>query len=164
MTMTRKLSAAVLTLSDTRKEAEDKSGQALKAMLDEQGYTLSDYAVIPDDTDRIEEMLVSWSDRGIDLILTTGGTGPGPRDLTPEATMAVIDRALPGFSELIRSEGGKKTNRAYLTRGVSGIRRKTVIINLPGSVKGATESFEAVAGLIPHTILMMEGGGHQVDR
>jgi len=72
----------------------------------------------------------------------------------------VIDRALPGFSELIRSEGGKKTSRAYLTRGVSGIRKKTLIINLPGSVKGATESLEAVAGLIPHAILMMEGGGH----
>lgn len=160
MPLKRKLSAAVLTLSDTRKEAEDKSGQALKAMLEEQGYTLSCYAVIPDDKDKISKMLVSWSDKGIDLILTTGGTGPGPRDITPEATSAVIEKALPGFSELIRSEGGKKTMRAYLTRGVSGIRKKTVIINLPGSVKGATESFEAVAALIPHTISMMEGGGH----
>lgn len=160
MTKTNKLSAAVLTLSDTRKEAEDKSGQALKAMLDEQGYKLLNYAVIPDDTDKIKEMLVSWSDEGVDLILTTGGTGPGPRDLTPEATMVVIDKTLPGFSELIRSEGGKKTNRAYLTRGVSGIRKNTVIVNLPGSVKGATESFEAVMDLIPHTILMMEGGSH----
>ncbi|MBE9535746.1 MAG: MogA/MoaB family molybdenum cofactor biosynthesis protein [Proteobacteria bacterium] len=160
MTTTRKLSAAVLTLSDTRKEAEDKSGQALRAILDKQGYTLSAYAIIPDNKDEIEEMLISWADKGIDLILTTGGTGPGPRDLTPEATSAVLEKVLPGFSELIRSEGGKKTSRAYLTRGVSGIRKKTVIINLPGSVKGATESFEAVAGLVPHTILMMEGGGH----
>ena len=160
MSSNKKLSAAVLTLSDTRTEAEDKSGQALKAMLEEHGYTLSDYSLIPDDTNKIKKILLHWSDRGIDLILTTGGTGPGPRDLTPDATSAVIEKNLPGFSELIRSEGGKKTNRAYLTRGVSGIRKKSVIINLPGSVKGATESFEAVADLIPHTILMMDGGGH----
>lgn len=160
MTTTRKLSAAVLTLSDTRKEADDKSGQALKSMLEKQDYTLSDYAIIPDNKNDIEKILINWADKGIDLILTTGGTGPGPRDITPEATSAVIEKILPGFSELIRSEGGKKTNRAYLTRGLSGIRGKTVIINLPGSVKGATESFEAVADLVPHTIIMMEGGGH----
>ncbi len=160
MSSNRKLSAAVLTLSDTRTEAEDKSGQALKSILEEQGYVLSDYSLIPDDTNKIKKILLGWSDKGIDLILTTGGTGPGPRDLTPDATSAVIEKSLPGFSELIRSEGGKKTMRAYLTRGVSGIRKKSVIINLPGSVKGATESFEAVADLIPHTILMMDGGGH----
>jgi len=156
----RKLSAAVLTLSDSRAESEDESGKALKGLLKEAGFEIKMYGLIPDDEEKIKDTLVSWSDDGVDLILTTGGTGPGPRDVTPEATSEVIERNMPGLSELIRMEGMKKTRRACLSRGVSGIRGKTIIINLPGSRKGATESLEAVLDQIPHAILMMEGGGH----
>lgn len=160
MALNRVLNAGVLTLSDSRSEAEDQSGKALKDLLEKRGYIISKYAVISDDEKTIKETLIGWSDGRLDLIVTTGGTGPGPRDVTPEATAAVIDKTMPGFAELIRFEGGKKTDRAYLSRGISGIRGKTIIINLPGSVKGATESLEAVANLIPHTITMMEGEGH----
>ncbi len=156
----RKLSAAVLTLSDSRTEAEDESGKGLKDLLIKADFEISMYALIPDDAEKIKDTLISWSDKGVDLILTTGGTGPGPRDVTPEATIEVLERNMPGLSELIRMEGLKKTRRACLSRGVSGIRGKTIIINLPGSKKGATESLEAVLDQIPHAVLMMEGGGH----
>ena len=154
------MSAAVLTLSDSRSESEDESGKALKVLLEAAGFVIKKYALIPDDAEKIKATLISWSDEGVDLILTTGGTGPGPRDITPEATSEVIERNMPGLSELIRMDGLKKTRRACLSRGVSGIRGKTIIINLPGSKKGATESLEAVLDQIPHAILMMEGGGH----
>ena len=160
MEQKRKLSAAVLTLSDSRAESEDESGKALKAMLEKADFEIKKYAVIPDDADKIKDKLISWSDEAVDLILTTGGTGPSPRDLTPEATAEILEKNMPGLSELIRMEGMKKTRRACLSRGVSGIRKKTIIINLPGSKKGATESLEAVLDQIPHAVLMMEGGGH----
>ena len=160
MQQKRKLSAAVLTLSDSRSESEDESGKAMKALLEAAGFEIARYTVIPDDAEKIKDTLILWSDEGLDLILTTGGTGPGPRDVTPEATSEVIERNMPGLSELIRMEGLKKTRRACLSRGVSGIRGKTIIINLPGSKKGATESLEAVLDQIPHAVLMMEGGGH----
>ena len=155
-----KLSAAVLTLSDSRSESEDESGKALKGLLEAADFDIKMYALIPDNEERIKDTLVSWSDEGVDLILTTGGTGPGPRDVTPEATTEILDRNMPGLSELIRMEDLKKTRRTYLSRDVSDIRGKTIIINLPGSKKGATESLEAVLDQIPHAILMMEGGGH----
>ena len=160
MLQKRTLSAAVLTLSDSRSESEDESGKALKAMLEKADFEIKRYAVIPDDAAKIKDKLISWSDEAVDLILTTGGTGPGPRDLTPEATAEILEKNMPGLSELIRMEGMKKTRRACLSRGVSGIRKKTIIINLPGSKKGATESLEAVLDQIPHAVLMMEGGGH----
>lgn len=156
----RKLLAGVLTLSDSRSEVDDESGKALKELLEKDGYEIVRYLVIPDDEEKIRDLLISWSAEGLDLILTTGGTGPGPRDKTPEATSLVIEKEMPGFAELMRHEGSKKTKRAYLTRGICGIRGRTIIINLPGSIKGATESFEAVADLVPHTVKMMEGGGH----
>lgn len=160
MGLKRRLRAGVLTLSDSRSEAEDESGRALKEILKRDKFDISKYALIPDDEALIKETLIKWSDEGLDLILTTGGTGPGPRDLTPEATAAVIERNMPGLSELIRMEGIKKTKRACLSRGISGIRGKTIIINLPGSRKGAVESLEAVIDQLPHAVLMMEGGGH----
>jgi len=160
MVSEKKMKAGVLTLSDSRTEAEDESGKALMEMLKEAGFEIARYALIPDDERRIKETLIAWSDEKIDLLLTTGGTGPGPRDITPEATSAVIERNMPGLSELIRMEGMKKTRRACLSRGVSGIRGRTIIINLPGSRKGAVESLEAVLDQIPHALSMMEGGGH----
>jgi len=160
MTLKRTLSAGVLTLSDSRGPDEDESGKALKACLAKEGFSINNYSVIPDDERKIQDTLTAWADAGLDLIVTTGGTGPGPRDRTPEATAAVIERNMPGFAELIRLEGLKKTRRACLSRGISGIRGKTIIINLPGSRKGALESLQAVVDLIPHAIAMMEGGGH----
>lgn len=160
MSEKRKLLAGVLTLSDSRSEANDESGKALKDILAREGFETIRYAVIPDNRSMIKETLVGWASEGLDLICTTGGTGPGPRDVTPEATASVIERNMPGLSELIRMEGLKKTKRACLSRGVSGIRGRTIIINLPGSKKGATESLEAVIDQIPHAVLMMEGGGH----
>ena len=160
MTSKRKLIAGVLTLSDSRSEAEDESGKALKEILAREGFETVRYAVIPDNKVMIKETLIVWANEGLDLVVTTGGTGPGPRDVTPEATELVIERNMPGLSELIRMEGLKKTKRACLSRGISGIKGKTIIINLPGSKKGATESLEAVIDQIPHAVLMMEGGGH----
>jgi len=93
-------------------------------------------------------------------VLTTGGTGLGPRDITPEATQSVCDRAVPGLSEIIRAQGWKKTKRAVLSRGTAGSRGKTLIINLPGSPKGVKESLETVLELVPHAVDMMAGGGH----
>ncbi|MDH3973382.1 MAG: MogA/MoaB family molybdenum cofactor biosynthesis protein [Deltaproteobacteria bacterium] len=160
MSAKRKLIAGVLTLSDSRSEAEDESGKAIKEILAREGFETVEYAVIPDNKVMIKETLVVWANERLDLIVTTGGTGPGPRDVTPEATESVLERNMPGLSELIRMEGLKKTKRACLSRGVSGIRGKTIIINLPGSKKGAVESLEAVIDQIPHALLMMEGGGH----
>lgn len=160
MGLKRKLSSAVLTLSDSRAESEDESGKALISLLEAADFEIVRYAVIPDEAEKIKDTLITWSGEGLDLILTTGGTGPGPRDVTPEATIEVLERNMPGLSELIRMEGLKKTRRACLSRGVSGIRGKTIIINLPGSKKGAIESLEAVLDQIPHAVLMMEGGGH----
>lgn len=160
MVLNRQLTAGVLTLSDSRGVAEDESGAALKNLLEKDGFSINNYSVIPDDENKIKETLKKWSDEGLDLILTTGGTGPGPRDITPEATAAVIEKNMPGFAELIRLDGSKKTRKAYLSRGICGIRGKTIIINLPGSRKGAIESLEAVADLIPHAISMIEGSGH----
>ena len=160
MGMKRKLIAGVLTLSDSRSEADDESGKALKEILAREDFDTVRYSVVADNKIMIKETLVVWANEGLDLIVTTGGTGPGPRDVTPEATELVIERNMPGLSELIRMEGLKKTRRACLSRGISGIKGKTIIINLPGSKKGATESLEAVIDQIPHAILMMEGGGH----
>ncbi len=106
-------------------------------------------------------MLIDWSDnKNLHVILTTGGTGPGPRDVTPEATRAVCDMELPGFSEHIRIEGLKQVRSSLLTRGVSAFRGQSLIVNLPGSTRGALHSLQAVSDLIPHALRMKKGGGH----
>jgi molybdenum cofactor synthesis domain-containing protein len=144
---------AVLTVSDrsARGERLDASGPALCARLDELGWMVVRTDVVPDERGQIEEKLSEWcATNEIDVILTTGGTGFAPRDVTPEATTAVIDRPAPGLAETIRAESLKITPHAMLSRGVAGICKHTLIVNLPGSPKGALESLNAIQRVLPH--------------
>ena len=152
--------AAILTLSDkgVRGEREDLSGPALSDWLTRQGVVVECHSLIADDFEQIVSTLEEWVDSPApDLILTTGGTGVSPRDLTPEATGKVIDRELPGFAERMRQESLKKTPHAIISRAIAGIRGGTLIINLPGSPKGAIENLEAVWPAIPHAIAKIQG-------
>ena len=149
---------AVLTISDASwmKMRKDESGPAVKARLESKGWTVPILEVLPDEQALIETRLRELADGGeYACIFTTGGTGPAPRDVTPEATLAVIERQMPGLSERMRSEGTRITPFAALSRGVSGIRGKTLIVNLPGSPKGAVESADAILDLIPLTVQLM---------
>ncbi|MHB8174244.1 MAG: MogA/MoaB family molybdenum cofactor biosynthesis protein [Nitrospirota bacterium] len=149
------IKAAVLTMSDkgSRGEREDLSGPAVMEMLKNAGAEIIHYEIIPDEAEVISACLIRLSgEAGADLIVTTGGTGVSPRDVTPEATKAVIDRELPGMAEAMRTESLKKTPHAMISRAVCGIRGKTLIINLPGSLKGATENLAVLLPAIPHAI------------
>jgi len=156
--------AAVLTISTScaRGEREDVSGSTLEGLCRKAGLEVVETAIVPDDRELIIESLIFFSDnQEVDIILTTGGTGPGPYDITPEATSGVCERLIPGIGELMRAEGGKQTRRAYLSRGIAGIRGKTLIVNLPGSPKGVRESMEAISGILIHAVKMINGGGHE---
>ena len=136
----------------------DGSGPALKIWLEERGVAVTHTEVIPDEGKLISEKLTEWADSGsFDLILTTGGTGVSPRDVTPEATERIVDRLLPGFGEVMRMESLKKTMHAMISRAVAGIRKNTLIINLPGSPKGATECISFVWAAVPHTVAKLQG-------
>ncbi|MEA1926893.1 MAG: MogA/MoaB family molybdenum cofactor biosynthesis protein [Candidatus Auribacterota bacterium] len=155
--------AAVLTISTScsRGERDDVSGRILQELVRKAGLEIVEIAIIPDDREIIRKKLIIFSDESdVDIILTTGGTGPGPYDLTPEATAAVCPRLIPGIGELMRAEGGKKTLRAYLSRGIAGIRGNTLIVNLPGSPRAVRESMEAISGILIHALKMIAGGGH----
>lgn len=152
---------AVLTLSDkgARGEREDTSGRMLCDLLRAEGYKLIEYAVIPDRQEEIIGCLRRWTDQlSIDLILTTGGTGMSPSDVTPEATLEVVERLVPGIGEAMRQASLLKTPHAMLSRGVAGIRGQTLIINLPGSKKAARENIEVVLSALPHALYKMKGG------
>jgi molybdenum cofactor synthesis domain-containing protein len=154
---------AILTVSDSvsRGKSEDRSGPALAARCRELGWDVVSTAVSADDRAWIEGFIKTVADsRAADLIVTTGGTGVDPRDVTPEATMAVADRLIPGFAEQMRAEGLKKTPRAIMSRGVAGVRAQTIIINTPGSPKGAVESLDAIAPLLPHAVEVVHGHHH----
>ncbi|MHC4241279.1 MAG: MogA/MoaB family molybdenum cofactor biosynthesis protein [Planctomycetota bacterium] len=158
-----KIKAAVLTISDSCTEGsrEDVSGQTIIDMLPEETFKVCEKKIIADDHEEIVNVLKSFSDeQGIDVVLTTGGTGLGPRDVTPEATTSVCERMAPGFSEILRVEGFKKTPKAILSRGAAGMRKNTLIINLPGSPKAVRECLEIILDVIPHAVKMMRGGGH----
>ncbi|HXH22010.1 MAG TPA: MogA/MoaB family molybdenum cofactor biosynthesis protein [Dehalococcoidia bacterium] len=161
------ISAAVITVSDkgARGERVDTAGPAVAEILSRQGIEVRQTALVPDERDEIAELLETLADGGEDLIVTTGGTGLAPRDVTPEATLDVIDRQVPGMAELMREVGRRSTPTAALSRGVVGTRGKTLIVNLPGSEKGARESLEAIVGLIPHAVELLRGeGGEQHPR
>lgn len=149
----------ILTLSDrsSRGEREDESGPALARRLDGEGWSVARTLILPDDESSIRETLAQWADSGeFDIILTTGGSGFAPRDVTPEATRAVIERETPGLAEAMRSASLKITPHAMLSRSVAGIRGKTLIVNLPGSPKGAVENFEAVIPVLGHAIQLLQ--------
>lgn len=154
------MNVAILTLSDkgSRGERADASGPALVAWLAERGAETVRTAVIPDEAAQIGATLRDWADGGtVDLILTTGGTGVSPRDVTPEATLAILDRVIPGFGEAMRLHSMAKTPHAMISRAVAGIRGTTLIINLPGSPRGAVENLEAVWPAVPHAVAKIQG-------
>jgi molybdenum cofactor synthesis domain-containing protein len=146
--------ALVLTISDSAAagKREDRSGPECGRILKEMGFDLLGIDVLADDRSAIEFRLREAATSALDLVVTTGGTGLSPRDVTPEATIAVIDREVPGLAELMRREGAKSTPRAALSRAVAGIRGSTLIINLPGSVKGVRECLGALGPVLPHAI------------
>lgn len=151
----------VLTLSDkgARGEREDTSGKMLCDLLQAEGYVLAGYEMIPDQLELITSRLTDWSDnKGIDLILTTGGTGVAPRDVTPEATLMVVERQIPGIAEAMRAASLRVTVNAVLSRGIAGIRGKSLIINLPGSKKAARENIEVVLPALQHALYKLQGG------
>jgi len=157
------LRVAVITVSDSVASGknEDKSGPAVIARCRELGWEIKSSLVIADDPPSIREQLRELADSGrLDLILTTGGTGLSPRDCTPEATIAVADRLIPGFAEEMRRDGMEKTRRAILSRAVAAVRNRSLILNLPGSPKGAVESLDALADLLPHCIAIIHGARH----
>jgi len=154
---------AILTVSDScaQGKREDVSGQTIKDMLAEDKFEICEKKVVADDRETIAGVLKCFSDKaGIDVVFTTGGTGLGPRDVTPEATASVCERIIPGFGEIMRAEGLKKTKNAILSRGIAGIYNKTLVINLPGSPRGVKESLEIILNVLPHAVDMMHGGGH----
>lgn len=154
------LAIGVLTMSDTRTAAEDTAGQALMSLSESAGWAVARYRVIPDDYDAIVAALVEMADEGLDVVFTCGGTGLGPRDVTPEATLEAADRQVPGIAEHLRAASMQVTRRAMLSRSVSAARGRTLIINFPGSEKAARESFGFIADQLEHAVEMMAGGGH----
>lgn len=154
--------AAVITVSDKgyRGEREDTSGPNLCAILREQGYAVCYTALVPDEPEMIQAELIKCADElHIALVLTTGGTGFSPRDITPEATMAVVERPTPGIPEAMRAESMKITPRGCLSRSAAGIRKRSLIVNLPGSKKASAENLLAVIGPIGHGLEMLQGQG-----
>ncbi len=154
------MKAGILTLSDkgARGERTDLSGPALTDWLGRHGVETAVYEMIPDDMELISAKLAEWADSGaMDIILTTGGTGVSPRDVTPEATMKILERVIPGLGELMRFRSLAKTPSAAISRAVAGIRGRTLIVNLPGSPKGAVENLEAVWDAVPHAVAKIQG-------
>ena len=152
--------AAILTISDrgAKGEREDTSGPALKTILEKAGFSIVFLEVLADDQQLIERRLRELADEScLDLVVTTGGTGVSPSDVTPEATLAVIDRQVPGIAEAMRVASLAKTPHAMLSRAVAGIRHQTLIVNLPGSVKGARENIEVLLPALDHAVEKIQG-------
>lgn len=153
-----KINAAIITASDSRTIADDISGMRLRSLLESLGAEVLDHRVVSDDLESVQNALVEGIDRSdINLIITTGGTGLGPRDNTPEATLKVIDREVPGIAETIRRVTSSQTVTAILSRAVAGTRNGTLIVNFPGSPRGVAECFEVIAPILPHAIRMVLG-------
>lgn len=161
------IKTAILTISDkgSRGERVDGTGEAIKNTLDSKEYTIEYYKVIPDDIDKIQEELIQLCDElKVNLILTNGGTGFSKRDVTPEATMKVVEKNVPGIAEAMRSASLKITPKAMLSRAVSGIRGETLIVNLPGSPKGAVENLQVILPALPHGIEILTGKASECAR
>lgn len=157
------ISVGILTISDrcSRGLAEDLSGAVLEEIARREGWRVDVRAVAPDEKKQIARVVRQWCDKKkISLVLTTGGTGLGPRDVTPEAVAPLLDKQLPGFGELMRISGRKKTPLADLSRSQAWTRGETLVLNLPGSPKGAEQSLRAVLGLVAHALSILDGGGH----
>ena len=153
-------SAAVLTISDSVSAGTrtDKSGPAVRERLEQLGWSVAVMEVIPDVISEISERLATLSDGGqVSAIFTTGGTGVAPRDVTPEAVRMILDREIPGFGEIMRSEGRKTTATAVLSRSLAGSRGKVLIVTLPGSPQGAVQSLDAIVELVPHVLELLRG-------
>ena len=150
---------AILTISDRSHSGlrEDRSGPALEGAVIDSGWEVRQTGIVPDEISDIQERLIAWADSGeFNVILTSGGTGFSPRDVTPEATKGVVDRSAPGLTEAMRAGSLKITPHAMLSRAEAGIRKQTLIINLPGSPKGALENYRIVAPVLPHAIQLLE--------
>ena len=157
------IKAAILTISDScsKGERKDLSGEVIDKILNENGYKVYGKRIVADDAGEITAELIYFSDVAkVDVVFTTGGTGLGPRDVTPEATTVVCGKLVPGLAELMRLKGLEKTPNAVLSRAVVGVRNNTLIINLPGSPKAVHECMEMISGILPHAIKMIHGGGH----
>jgi molybdenum cofactor synthesis domain-containing protein len=158
--------AAVVTVSDSAHSGtrQDVSGPSVKARLEQLGWQVDEVRVVPDEPSQVAALLVEIADHAqVGAIFTTGGTGLGPRDRTPEATRSVIEYEVPGLSECMRAEGRRKTAAAVLSRGISGVRRSTLIVNLPGSPNGAIESLDAIVEVVPHAIRLLRGHTDHVE-
>lgn len=154
---------SIVTVSDSVSAGkhEDLSGKALAERCAEMGWEVISKSVVPDDEELIRTQLLALADSGkVDVAFTTGGTGVGPRDVTPEATAAVVTRQIPGLAELMRQTGVQKNRNAVLSRSIAGVRGECLMINLPGSPRGAVESFDAIAQLLPHAVAVLHGARH----
>ncbi len=154
------IKVGILVISDkaSRKERKDESGPIMKELVKKLPAEVSEYKIIPDEKDQIKENLINWVDKlRLDLILTSGGTGIGPRDVTPEATKEVIEKDLPGFVEAMRIKGLEKTPFSMLSRALVGVRKKSLIVNLPGSPKAVKENLEVILPAVQHGIEILKG-------
>ena len=160
------INAAVLTISDSASAGKrtDRSGPAVRERLEQVGWNVSVVEIIPDEADEISARLSTLADGGqVSAIFTTGGTGLSPRDVTPEATRAVIGREIPGFGEVMRAKGRESTPLAALSRSLAGTRGTVLIVNLPGSPKAAVESLNAIVELVPHVLELLRGQTEHVS-
>ena len=155
--MASKVRAIVVTVSDTRTEANDLSGRRLAELLEDHGADVVDRLIITDDYENLRQTLYSLTESEANLIITTGGTGLAERDNTPEATLAIVEKEVPGIPEVIRAESAKHTKYAMISRSVAGIRNGTLIINFPGSVKGVEQCFDVVKGILNHSAELLDG-------